>query len=145
MILPLRGFGVLHSLLGSELTLAPLLSLLFDLLEHVCRQHNLLHADSEHDILDIWNEKLALEIIEAMNNSEEQVVCVLETAARAWIAPSVHTIPCFAVKMNDLTGAANKSARRRRIRRDDLLRLWRDELLRLRRDELLGLRHDELL
>lgn len=85
-----------------------------------------------HDFVQIGDENLAVELVEAVKHGEEHVFQVHETAARAWLETRVCTIPRLAVLMDEMTASANKSARRQRV-----LRLWRHGV----QHELEGLRH----
>ena len=80
------------------------------------------------------NEKLAVELVEAVKHGVDYVVRVDETAVRAWPQPRVRTILCLAVLMHEMTTSAYKRARRQGIRHH--LRVRR-ELLQLRRDGVL--------
>ena len=52
------------------------------------------------------NEKLAVELVEAVKHGVDYVVRVDETAARAWPQPRVRTIPCLAVLIDEMAASA---------------------------------------
>ena len=79
-------------------------------LEHVWIKFDIVAMD--HDVIQIWNENLTVELLEAVKHGEEHVFHVRETAARAWPPTRVRTIPHLAVLMDEMTASANKSTRR---------------------------------
>ena len=52
------------------------------------------------------DEKLAVELVEAVKHGADYVFHVEETAARAWPEPRVRTIPRLAVLMDEMTASA---------------------------------------
>ena len=65
-----------------------------------------------HDVIQIGNENLTVELLEAVKHGEQHVFHVHETAARTWPPTRVCTIPRLAVLMDEMTASANKSAQR---------------------------------